>query len=209
MSKFKTIVFDLGGVIFKLDKAQALSRFIEIGFDRAGEYLDAYEQVGFFGDLESGRITPEEFRDIISREAGKEISLEQCAYAWQGYAGGSPVRSLKHVQELREAGYRVCLLSNTNPFMMQWVLNGDFDGEGHGVSHYFDALYLSYLLKEMKPSSTIFEMMLQCELADPHDVLFIDDSLRNVEAAAKLGMATMQPANGAEWWQGLQLLLNA
>ena len=140
MSHFKTIVFDLGGVIFKLDKNQALKRFMEIGFEDATSYLDAYEQVDFFGDLESGRITAEEFRDIISQKVGHAISMEQCRYAWTGYAGGSPVRSLEQVTRLRNMGYRVSILSNTNPFMMQWALSSEFDGQGHGLDHYFDAL---------------------------------------------------------------------
>ncbi|MBO7608728.1 MAG: HAD family phosphatase [Muribaculaceae bacterium] len=208
MPHFKTIVFDLGGVIFKLDKNQALNRFIEIGFTDAPKYLDAYEQVDFFGDLESGRITDVEFRDIISRKAGFEISMEQCRYAWTGYAGGSPVRSLEHVTELRRMGYRVCILSNTNPFMMQWVLSGEFDGKGHGLDHYFDALYLSYRMKVMKPDARIFKMMLESEKANPAETIFIDDGPRNVEAAAQLGITTLLTENGSDWWLPLHQLLN-
>lgn len=207
MSHFKTIVFDLGGVIFKLDKNQALNRFVEIGFANAADYLDAYEQVGFFGDLESGRITAEEFRDIISQKAGCNITMEQCRYAWTGYAAGSPVQSLEHVKELRRMGYRVCILSNTNPFMMQWVLSGEFDGQGHGLDHYFDALYLSYRMKVMKPDPKIFRMMLESENADPAETIFIDDGPRNVEAAQRLGITTLMPENGSAWWQLIHQLL--
>ena len=115
----KNIVFDLGGVIFKIDKNQAIRRFNEVGFADAASYLDAFAQVGIFGDLESGRITSEQFRCQLSELAGKELTLEDCAYGWQGYAAGSPQRNLDKLVELRQRGFKLSLLSNTNPFMMQ------------------------------------------------------------------------------------------
>ena len=42
----RTIVFDLGGVIFNIDKRQAIRRFNEAGFADAARYLDAFHQVG-------------------------------------------------------------------------------------------------------------------------------------------------------------------
>ena len=203
MPHLKTIVFDLGGVIFKLDKNQALNRFIEIGFTDAPKYLDAYEQVDFFGDLESGHITATEFRDIISQKTGLDITMEQCRYAWTGYAGGSPILSLEHVTQLRRMGYRVCVLSNTNPFMMDWALSGEFDGQGHGLDYYFDALYLSYRMKVMKPDARIFEQMLRSEGISPSEAIFIDDGPRNVESAARLGITTLLTENGSDWWTPL------
>ena len=53
----KNIVFDLGGVIFRIDKNQAIKRFNDVGFADAASYLDAFTQVGIFGELESGKIT--------------------------------------------------------------------------------------------------------------------------------------------------------
>ena len=73
----KNIVFDLGGVIFKIDKAQAIRRFNEVGFNDAASYLDAFTQIGIFGDLESGRITAEQFRCQLSELAGKELTLDE------------------------------------------------------------------------------------------------------------------------------------
>ena len=203
MSKIKTIVFDLGGVIFKIDKYQAIDRFKEIGFDQAEQYLDAYEQQGIFGDVEAGRISAEEFRSLLSEMSNKEFSMEQCLYAWQGYFVSMPRRNLETVMQLRDEGYRVCLLSNTNPFMMAWARSNDFDGYGNPLDHYFDALYLSYEMKVMKPSREIFEMMLEAEKASPDATLFIDDSPSNVAAAASLGIHILQPENGADWVEEL------
>lgn len=204
----KNIVFDLGGIIFKIDKNQAIERFNEVGFHDAASYLDAFAQVGIFGDLESGKINAEQFRCQLSKLAGKELTLEDCAYGWQGYAVDLPQRNLDKLIELRQRGFRLSLLSNTNPFMMQWALSSAFDGRGHGLDYYFDALYLSYEMGVMKPERRIFEMMLHGEQAEPHDTVFIDDSARNTQVAASLGIYVLQPDNGADWHGLLEDLIS-
>ena len=208
MSNIKTIVFDLGGVIFTIDKNQSIARFKEIGFPEPEKFLDAYEQQGIFGDVEAGRISDEEFRVELSRMAGKEFTLAECDYAWQGYYVDMPRRNLDEVMRLRAEGYRVCLLSNTNPFMMRWARSNAFDGQGHSLDDYFDALYLSYGMKAMKPHQRIFEMMLEAENAQPDTMLFIDDSPHNVAAAAALGIRTLQPKGANDWIEPLTQILN-
>ena len=203
----RNIVFDLGGVIFEIDKHQAIRRFNEAGFADAALYLDAYTQMGIFGQLESGAITAEQFRQELSLLAGKEITLEGCYHGWQGYYVDLPQRNLDKVLELRSRGYRVSLLSNTNPFMMQWARSSAFDPAGHGIEYYFDALYLSYELGVMKPDRRIYEMMLSGERALPDETLFIDDSPRNVAAAAALGIHTLQPQDCTAWHAMLEQLL--
>jgi putative hydrolase of the HAD superfamily len=197
----KTIIFDLGGVIITLDQSQAVRRFEKIGVDDVGERLNAYAQSGIFGDLEAGRITAEDFRHELSLLVGHEVTHEQCAYAWQGYAKEVPQRNLAALQQLRQKGYRVVLLSNTNPFMMQWAESTDFDGHGHPLSYYFDACYLSYQLKMMKPSEMIFREVLRQEKSFASNALFVDDGPRNVMVASQLGMRTFCPENGSDWTQ--------
>ena len=195
----KTIAFDLGGVIITIDQPQAISRFKEIGATQVEDYLNPYTQTGIFGDLEHGLISAEEFRVALGELMGKEFTYEQCAYAWQGYAKDVPQRNLDIVMRLRQEGYRVVLLSNTNPYMMDWAMSPAFDGKGHPLSYYFDYCYLSYQLKKMKPSEDIFREVLQQEQTFPGEVLFVDDGPRNVAAASQIGFRTFCPENGSDW----------
>jgi len=199
MGRIKTIVFDLGGVIITLDQSQAVKRFEELGVKDAKERLDPYVQQGIFGNLEHGLITAEDFRSAISHIVGRDVNTEECEYAWQGYAKEVPERNLKALIRLRKEGYRILLLSNTNPFMMSWVGSEKFDGKGHAISYYFDRLYLSYQMKLMKPDAEIFRRLLDAEKISPSEVLFVDDGPGNVAAARELGMKTFCPDNGADW----------
>ena len=208
MGKIKNIIFDLGGVILTLDPMQAVRRFEGIGVKDAAQRLDSYTQHGIFGDLEHGLITAEEFRQSLSELIGHEVSHEACCYGWQGYAKELPERNKQILRKLRSEGYRLILLSNTNPYMMEWVSSPDFDGEGHPVEDYMDACYLSCKLKLMKPDVAFFQKVLEAEQINPDETLFLDDGLRNVEAAATLGIHTMMPINGEDWSEEIYEYLN-
>lgn len=204
----KNIVFDLGGVIMTLDPAEALRRFKALGLSDAERYLDSYTQSGIFGNLEEGKITAEDFRSKLSSLTGHELTFDECKHAWLGYRKDVPQRNLDLLKELRAKGYRLILLSNTNPFMMDWALSSEFDGKGSSLNDYFDALYLSYRLGIMKPAPDFFRQVLDNENILPEETFFVDDGPRNVEAAGKLGFITMCPDNGSDWTGELRSLLH-
>lgn len=207
MERIKTVIFDLGGVIITLDQSQAVRRFEQLGVKDAAKQLDPYVQRGIFGDVEHGLITAEEFRRELSAMIGREVTMAECEYAWQGYATDVPKRNLQALLRLRQLGYRVLLLSNTNPFMMAWVESDRFTG-GHPVSYYFDHCYLSYQMKLMKPSADIFRAVLRNEKTFASEVLFVDDGPRNVAVASQMGMMTLCPKNGEDWTEHLFTMLN-
>lgn len=203
----KTIVFDLGGVIITLEQSKAIKSFVALGVKDAEKRLDPYRQSGIFGDLEIGKIDVETFRKELSLIAGQELTTEQCNNAWQGYVGDVPKRNLLALRRLKEEGYRIVLLSNTNPCMMEFVLSNRFDGEGHSLSDYMDALYVSYEVGMMKPDTNFFHYVLMQEKIMPEEVLFVDDSPKNVAVASQMRFRTYCPQNGADWTEEINKYL--
>ena len=201
------LAFDLGGVVIALSYENAIRRFEEIGLTDARQHLDAFHQHGIFGDLESGRISAEVFREELSKIIGRQLTMDECFYAWHGYVESVPQRNLDMLLRLRQMGFKVCLLSNTNPFMMQWASSPAFDGGHHPIDYYFDRLYLSYECKVMKPSPEIFRMMLEGQQATADETLFIDDSPNNCSAAQALGIHTLCPHNNEDWIPALKSYL--
>ena len=206
-SNSHNIAFDLGGVIIALSYENAIRRFEEIGLTDARQHLDAFHQHGIFGDLERGRISAEVFREELSKIIGRQLTMDECFYAWHGYVESVPQRNLDMLLRLRQMGFKVCLLSNTNPFMMQWACSPAFDGGHHPIGYYFDRLYLSYECKVMKPSPEIFRMMLEGQQATADETLFIDDSPNNCAAAEALGIHTLCPHNNEDWIPALKAYL--
>ena len=195
----KNLIFDLGGVIITLAPEEALRRFKSLGLENAEEQMDIYTQTGIFGQLEEGKISAETFREELSRQVGREVTYDECRHAWLGYVKEVPQRNLDVLQRLRSEGYRLILLSNTNPFMMSWVRSPEFDGHGHSIDYYMDACYLSYQLGVMKPSTQFVHEVLMTEKIMASESLFLDDGARNVATASQMGMRTYCPENGADW----------
>lgn len=199
----KNILFDFGGVVVKLSPSEAVNRFKALGLADAERRLDSYTQTGLFGDLERGRITDEGFREAFSELVGRDVTWQECKYAWLGYCKEVPKRNLDTLLRLRSEGYRVVLLSNTNPFMMDWAMSDDFSGDGHPLSYYMDAIYASYECGVMKPDESFFRKVLMSERILPEETLFLDDGPRNVAAASQLGMMTYYVPDDEDWTQGI------
>lgn len=206
-SRIKTIAFDLGGVIITINNDEPVRRFKEIGVDDADKLLDPYKQSGFFGDLEEGLITEDDFVGKLSEHAGKSITWEQCQYAWMGFVDGVPVEKLQALDELRGLGYRLILVSNTNGFIQSWADSKDFSEQGRPVSDYFEKMYRSHEMKCMKPSGKFFEYVLEHEQTPADSILFVDDGPKNCQAAERSGMVTYCPQNGENWLDSLKGIL--
>ena len=186
---------------------EAIKRFKSIGLKNVEDYLNPYTQTDIFGDIEEGKISAEQFRAKLSELIGKEVTYEECKFAWLGYRQDVPLRNLDILRKLKAQGYKLILLSNTNPFMMSWGLSGEFDGNGNSLESYFDSLYLSYKLGVMKPNKKIFQYIIDNEKIQPGESLFIDDGERNINTARLLGFKTLCPINGEDWTKELIELL--
>lgn len=71
-----------------------------------------------------------------------------------------------------------------------------FTADGKTMDDYFDAVFLSYELHELKPSEAIFRKMIAAGGMRPEETLFIDDGQKNVDAAQRLGFAVYMPGPG-------------
>lgn len=202
----KNLIFDFGGVILTIDHQQAIERFASLGLPNASSHLDAYTQGGIFGAIEEGKIDEETFRIELSKLCSRQLTWEDCLYGWLGYAKEVPQRNVEMLKKLRNEGYRLIMLSNTNPFMMSWAMSKDFskgldndNPDGLPARDYFDAAYLSYEVGCMKPDLRFFKHVIEHENINPEETVFVDDGPRNIAAAQSLGLKTMMPENGSDW----------
>jgi putative hydrolase of the HAD superfamily len=207
MSTIKNIVFDLGGVVIDLDVACALRRFEALGIPQVETILNAYEQKGIFLELERGETDRKEFCRKLSLYTGKELTDEAVEHAWMGFIVDVPQAKLDYILELRKS-YRVCLLSNTNPFIFDWAQTVAFSPAGRPIGDYFDKLYASYRIGLTKPDPRIFEYMLNDSGMQASETLFVDDGEKNTASARSLGMPAYQPLNKEDWREAVSSLLS-
>lgn len=194
----KTIVFDLGGVLIHLDKDEALRRFAALGVPNVAEMLDPYLQSGYFLMVEDGRMSKDEFRDALSQLAGKELTHEQLSHAYMGFLLEVCDYKFDYIDTLRDR-YNVHILSNTNPYVMEFGESEHFLPNGRKLSSYCDKKFASCEMGMVKPHRGIFELMIKETGMKPEETLFLDDGPANVQMASELGFITYCPKNGEDW----------
>ena len=193
MNTIKTVVFDLGGVLVELDRDRCIGAFRSLGMDAVADLINPYYPAEMIGRLERGDISFHEACDQMRQLSGRqEVTDAQIAWAYGRFLVRIPVAKLRPIDALRERGIRTCVLSNNNPASMKYIRRM-FTADGKTMDDYFDAVYLSYQLCELKPSEAIFRKMIAADGMLPAQTLFIDDGQRNVDAAQSLGFSVYMP----------------
>lgn len=196
----------MGGVIFRQDSEEAFRRFREAGLDPE-KYMGAFGQKEFFLDVENGKIDADTFCRKMAEASGREhVSWEEAQHCWLDFLRDVPVERLHYLLELKKH-YHVCLLSNTNPFMMSFTRSIKFSSDGKPISFYFDTLFCSYEMKAYKPDSEIFIKALDTDKMIADETLFLDDSMKNIVAAQRLGIQTLYVKTNEDWRDRLTLVL--
>lgn len=194
----KLIIFDFGGVLINLNRQAAVDKLVALGVHDADALLNNYVQSGLFLDLESGAVTPAEFRNKLRTDyALQHITDEQIDEAFLAFLLDVPEHKLQLLRRLKSSArnadgepVRIVMLSNTNGIHFPYCIKRHFEYDGYKMSDYFDALYLSYEMKASKPDEEIFLKLLDAEKVKPEECFFLDDGPRNIETAERLGFQT-------------------
>jgi glucose-1-phosphatase len=188
-SNITTLIFDLGGVLINLNLEQCIQNFKQLGLENFEENLNLFGQKGFFLQFEKGQIKVTEFRNEIRKLSPVHLSDAEIDKAWCSFLCDIPIQKMEMLLELKKK-YRLLLLSNTNPLHIEISAAGEFARVGKTISDFFDSCYLSYEMKMAKPDAEIFQSLLETEQVTADECLFLDDGIKNIEQAAKLGIQT-------------------
>ncbi len=189
----KNLVFDMGGVLVDLHPRRCVSAFSRLGFPEMASLVDSWHPRGIFEQLELGLITGEQFCDYVRAQSGRNTSSAEIHAACVSFIDPIPDYKLDLLAELRRR-YRVLLLSNTNEIVYPYIDAHSLCRRGGSSADYFEKVYLSYAMHDMKPSPTIFEKMIADSGIIPQETRFIDDAERNVAIGRELGFETYRPA---------------
>lgn len=199
LTMIRNLLFDLGGVVIDIERERCVKAFEQLGLENADAYFGLYAQTGVFMDMEAGRVGVDEFHRAMHEKLPPEVTDAQIDDAFERFIIGIPERRLRWLRQLREKGYRIYLLSNTNPVMWNGVIASEFRKEGRSRADYFDGMITSFEAKAVKPDAAIFQYTCRELGIKPEETLFFDDSEANTRAAAELGFHTAHVAPGTEF----------
>jgi putative hydrolase of the HAD superfamily len=198
LSHIHNIIFDLGGVLINIDYERNKTAFCKLGVQNFDQLYSQAHQTRLFDDLETGRITGDQFRLSLKKLIGLPVSDHQIDQAWNAMLLDLPARRLALLKKLKER-YRLFLLSNTNSIHIHEI--NRYLVREHGVESlkpFFEKIFYSYEIGMRKPDREVFEYVLRSLGIKAEQTLYIDDSPQHLESAGRLGIHTILLKPGEE-----------
>lgn len=201
LKNIKNVIFDLGEVIIDLDFNKTEQAFLDLLNIEAQQLYNYKSQSPIFDQLETGKISPQQFRDNLREISNNNVDDPAIDAAWNAMLIQLPAKKIKLAQNLR-SNYKTFVLSNTNKIHIDYV--NKFLLPKHNIKtldEVFDFVYYSHEIGERKPNLTAYTYIINKHGILPQESLFIDDKLENIEAAEALGIKTWHLTNREDLYQ--------
>ena len=84
-----------------------------------------------------------------------------------------------------KSNHQIVLVSNSSGVVLRQII------KNYGLANLFDKIFISAEIGTIKPEKTFFDKVLSSLQLAPNSVLFIDDNLKNVQAAEEIGIQSV------------------
>lgn len=191
MQKIKNIIFDLGRIFIEIHFSKTENAFKSSGVANWSQFYTQSTASALFENLETGKISPEEFYEGFRKESGVNLTDNQIRDAWNAMLGTFPVERLQWLKEIRKR-YKIYMYSNTNliHYTAFQKIFSECTGE-RNFDDYFIKAHYSHELGLRKPYPESYKRLLEIENLQPEQTLFIDDTAKNIEGAKEAGLQTI------------------
>jgi putative hydrolase of the HAD superfamily len=173
-----SILFDIGNVIVNFDFQISVKRIAPMCSVAPEEIF--HNVIGLKDELETGRISSEEFLDQVIDRVGYKGERDFLVNAFQDvFELNEDIVDL--IESESREGTPLYLLSNTNGIHVPFLF------EKFPVFHLFDDAVYSHEVGSMKPDSDIYEKAIAKLGIAPEKTIYIDDLLENHDAGKAHG----------------------
>ncbi len=179
MGQINWILFDLGNVLYDIAVEEVFTQLLS-GITVNSSNLK--ELGAFHKEFMAGKYDEKEFLRELKEKVNFPGNIDELRKIWNEIIVSFREEFRPLLTKLK-ANYRTGLLSNTDKIHYRKVLRQVPDFE-----RFFAKIFLSYRIKEVKPSEKIFARVLEELNVQPHTVIFFDDSQENVKVAESLGI---------------------
>ena len=167
-----------------------------LGYDNIDNIIDACHQKGIWGELEEGAMSADDFRRIVLAGSRPGSRVEDVDKAMSYILIGIEPYKVQLLRYLSES-YDLYMLSNNNSICLPFAAD-IFEKAGIPLDDIFLKLFLSFEMKPLKPSEEFYKRVVAQLGGVVDDMLFIDDSMRNVEGAIAAGLPSVYYEPGSD-----------
>lgn len=176
------MVFDLGGVVLEFDHMIVCKKLSNFSKFSSQKIYDIIFKSSLNKNFDCGRISPKEFYKKILEKLEINITFDLFKKIWCDIFLENR-KMTDFIYELKNNGYKLFLLSNTNE------LHFDYVEKNFSIIKEFDDFFLSYVLGYRKPDKEIFLELLKKTALPPSNFIYIDDNKEFVDTARSLEIA--------------------
>jgi 2-haloacid dehalogenase len=175
-----TVVFDLGAVLIDWDPRR-MYRSLFAGEAAMENFLATVTTPEWNHEQDRGRTLAEATAVLLAKHPEHAELIEAYYGRWDEMLGGPIEGTVEIARQLKRSGVRLLALTN-------WSAE-TFPRARHRMTFLdeFDGVLVSGTVGLVKPDPAIYQLLVERHDVDVKRCVFIDDSLRNVEAAARLG----------------------
>jgi glucose-1-phosphatase len=177
--KIAGILFDIGGVLVALDGAPCLAKLLRVEPHHESLHAMWIASPSVVAH-ETGKIEAAAFAAGVVADLGLPVTADGFLQDFSNWPTGLLPGAVQLLDEIPDT-YHVAALSNTSALHWEKI-------RVMGLVDRFDQTYLSHQIGYLKPATEAFLVALEGMGLSPSELLFLDDGVRNIDAAVKLGM---------------------
>ena len=182
----KTIIFDLGGVLIDWNPRYVFDKLIEEEAKRA-HFFQHICTSEWNEEQDAGRSLSEATKLLVDQYPEWQEYLEAYYGRWEEMLGGPIPETVGILRQLKESGkYKLYALTNWSAELFPVAL------KKYDFLHWFDGRLVSGEEKTRKPFPEIYQLILDRFQINKEEAIFIDDNVRNAEAAQAFGIPTIR-----------------
>lgn len=197
MQEIKTVIFDLGGVLIDWNP-RYLYRKIFSSEEEITWFLENVCTPEWNERQDAGRSFNEATQDLLAKFPAYSEAISAWYGRWQETVGGPIQPTVEILRTIRDQKqHRLYALTNWSAETFPWAKT-HFE-----FLHWFEGVVVSGEEKMVKPQLEFYRLLLNRYKVDPSTAVFIDDNLKNVEAARAVGIDGIHFRSAAELSQEL------
>jgi len=185
MKTIKNIIFDLGGVLIDWNPEYVFLNVFEGDRKKMQWFFDEICTFDWNENQDAGYPLAQATEDRVALFPEHEEWIRMYYGRWEEMLGGPIEETVQLLKTLiDDPRYHVYALTNWSGETFPVALDR-FD-----FLHWFEGIIVSGDEKTRKPFAEIYELTLDRFQIKAEESFFIDDNLRNIEAAGKMGIHT-------------------
>jgi 2-haloacid dehalogenase len=194
------VVFDLGGVLIDWNPRYLYRQFFGDDIEGMERFLSEVCTSAWNERQDAGRPWEEAIDEAVAEHPQHAALIRAYRERWEDMLSGPIADTVTLLEELKRTGLRLYALTNWSQYTFPRAL------ELFPFLHWFEDIVVSGREGVIKPDAAIFRVLLSRSGIEAARSVFIDDSLANVHAAARLGFRAIHFRDAAQLRRDLIVL---